>query len=70
MLEPEHAGKRGKGVRQQLGHPLEASQVTRAAVDRRPGEHLIEHRLSAGALDRLAFGGRQLPHGSGSSQRL
>jgi hypothetical protein len=66
MLEPEDARKRRKGVGEQLGHALEPREIARPAVDRGPGEHLVEHRLSAGALDRLAFDGRQFPHGNGS----
>ena len=31
---------------------LEPGEVARAAVDRGPGEHLVEHRLGASALDR------------------
>ena len=56
-FQPEHAGKRRKGIGEQVGHALEPGEVARAAVDRGPGQHLVEHRLGGGALDCLAFAG-------------
>ena len=61
-FEADHSGERGERIGEQVRHSLEPAQIARAAVDRGPGQHLVEHRLGRGALDRLAFAGRQFPH--------
>ena len=42
---------------------VETGEIARAAVDRGPAKDLVEHRFSRGAVDRVALGFRQFPHG-------
>ena len=49
-------GSAAKASASRSGHPLQPGEVARAAVDRRPGEHLVEHRLGCAAMrDRRCF---------------
>ena len=61
LFQPKHARERRKRVGEQVRHSLQPGKVARSAVDRRPAEHLVEHRLGARALDRVLFAGRQSP---------
>jgi len=46
----------GESVAKQPRHRGKARQVARTAVDRRPGQHLVEHWLVLRSLDRGLFG--------------
>jgi hypothetical protein len=62
-LEPDQPRKRRKSVDQQVAHSLQSDEIARAAVDRTPGQHLVEHRLGRRTFhDRALF--RREVHGS------
>jgi hypothetical protein len=54
-FEPDQAGQAGERVHQQIRHAFEAGEVARAAVDRGPAQHLVEHRFGSRAFDDRAL---------------
>ena len=63
LLEPRLAGKGREGVGEEVRDLAEADEVARAAVHRRPGLDLSQHRLAGTALDRRRFVVGKAPHG-------
>jgi hypothetical protein len=57
--QPQLAWKCRESVGENVRDPLQSVEVARAAVDGAPYQHLLEHRLGRGALDRTLFVARE-----------
>src|SRR5678816_1413224 len=66
--QPELARKGREGVRKHSSDALQTCKVARAAVDRAPLEHLVQHRLCSSPLDGVHFGCGEVPHATFTSR--